>query len=157
MSTDYQDEVLPQNELLLLAEGVAPVSVDASIKARMKQQILNGISDGCPVGGKTVRGQQPDWFELNEHIAIKVLHQDKERNIQTALWRLKPGATISGHKHLNDEECLVMEGSIQVNNHVLYAGDYHRMEKGSSHDDIYTRDGALLFLRHDMHEHLMGV
>lgn len=152
MSTDNPNEVLPNNELLQLAEGVPPVSVDASVRARMKQQILNRIDDGCPVGGKTVRGEKQAWYELNDRIAIKVLHQDKECNIQSALWRLKPGAIISGHKHRSDEECLVIEGSIQVDNHILFAGDYHRMEQGSVHDDIYTKDGALLFLRHDMHK-----
>jgi quercetin dioxygenase-like cupin family protein len=153
MSTDNQDDVLTQDELLLLAEGSAPVSVDDSVKITMMRKIQRRINDACPAGGKTVRDSVMDWFKLNEHISIKVLHRDRQRNIQTALWRLQPGAVITGHQHDNDEECLVVEGSIQLGDYILYAGDYHRMESGSYHGDIHSKDGALLFLRHDLHEH----
>jgi quercetin dioxygenase-like cupin family protein len=156
MTNRDKEDVLTQDELTLIAEGAAPISVDSSAKQRMRLAIKKRISDECPTGGKTIRANINEWFDLNEEIAIKVLHQDFENRIQTSLWRLKPGAVITAHRHENDEECLVIEGSIKVGNHELFAGDYHIMEKGSYHTNLISETGALLYLKHDMHERHMG-
>ena len=156
MKEKKYDEVLGQDELALLAESNCANPVDCETKSKIKFELLQRISALCPKGGQTVRASQGAWFELNDHISIKILHQDHKKKQQTALWRLKPGAVIIGHKHENDEECLVMEGSIRMNDYELHAGDFHVMKKGSYHPNLVCEHGALLYLKHDMHEHIVG-
>lgn len=156
MTIDNNDKLLTEKDLVLLAESTAPIPLEADAKARMKQGIKNRLSGECPDGGSTIRASITEWFALNDKISIKILHQDHEKKIQTAIWKLKPGAVITAHRHSNDEECLVLEGSVNIGNHTLHAGDYHIMNQGSYHSDLSSEHGALLFLKHDMHEHLTG-
>lgn len=151
MNDKTYDDEFTQEQLLMLAESTAPISVEADLKAKIKSNILNQIS-ACPEGGNTIRKGSADWLALNDYISIKILHQDVNQRLQTSLWRLKPGAKVKGHKHNNDEECFVIEGSVDIDNHILFAGDYHVMKKGSIHADIVSEEGALLFLKHDMHD-----
>jgi quercetin dioxygenase-like cupin family protein len=120
----------------------------------MKQKILSKIGAACPVGGITVRGDRNQWIKITKNLSVQILHQDLKNKVQTALWRLKPGTVIPGHYHNHDEDCLILEGEVSFEGHTLYAGDYQRMEKGSEHPDMYTSTGALLYLKHDIHEDL---
>ena len=119
-------------------------------------KIKQRINTHCPEGGKTIYKGEGEWFAISDKISIKILHQDFESKIQSALWRLKPGAVIPGHRHHHDEECLVMEGDIRIGQHKLSSGDFHLMHGGSYHPDLVSDHGALLYLRHDMHENLTG-
>ncbi len=152
MNDNKYNDVLKQEELMVLAESTTSVALDHSVKAKIKSNVFKRISASCPDGGNTIRKESEDWQILNDFISIKVLHQDFKQRLQTSLWRLKPGARIKGHVHQNDEECYVIEGSVGIENHKLHAGDYHVMKKGSIHADIISEEGALLFLKHDMHE-----
>lgn len=156
MNHNDNEEVLSQHDLTLLAESSPATPVDSLVKQRMRATIKKRIDDGCPVGGITNRASLQEWFEMDEHVSIKILHQDHVKKVQTALWRLKPGAVIAGHRHKNDEDCLVLEGSVQFGNHILREGDFHTMEPGSYHPDIFSETGALLFLKHDMSKEVMG-
>lgn len=143
-------------EVAFLASSLEAPPLSSSIKNRIKAKIAKRISGECPEGGKSIFKSQDGWFEVKDKITIKILHQDHVNKVQTSLWRLQPGAVISSHRHGHDEECLVMEGAIQIGDHHLNAGDFHFMEKDSYHPDVTTKHGALLYLRHDMREHLMG-
>lgn len=156
MNHNDNEEILSQHELMLLAESSPTTTIESSLKQRMRGAIKKRIDGECPEGGMTHRANLQEWFELNEHISIKILHQDHKNKVQTALWRLKPGAVITSHRHDNDEECLVLEGSVRVGSHILREGDFHTMEKGSYHSDLVSDTGAMLYLKHDMHERLMG-
>ncbi len=156
MKTDSNNDPLTHKDLMLMAESTPSASLGVSAKDRMKAGIHKRLNGECPQGGTTTRASMAEWFELNDKISIKVLHQDPVKKVQTALWKLKPGAVITAHRHDNDEDCLVLEGSIQVGEHLLRAGDFHKMEKGSFHSDLHSEEGALLYLKHDMHERLMG-
>ena len=156
MKNERDNDVLATQDLNLLAESIPALSPSDSAKARMRAGIKQRLTDDCPAGGITTRTSAAEWFALNDKISVKVLHQDHEKRVQTALWRLQPGAVITAHRHENDEDCLVLEGSIRVGQHLLKQGDFHKMEKGSFHSDLHSEEGALLYLKHDMHDRLMG-
>ena len=56
----------------------------------------------------------------------------------------------TSHRHATDEECLVLEGSVNIGGHVLNKGDFHIMDSGSFHTDVTTESGAVLYLKHDL-------
>jgi quercetin dioxygenase-like cupin family protein len=50
---------------------------------------------------------------------------DPERNDQTVLIRMQPGLVVVGHRHTQEEECLVLEGEVFIGDYRLGQGDMH--------------------------------
>jgi len=114
----------------------------------MRARILDSVRGlQPPTGSDTLFGDEGIWLKFDDYIDFKILHADPRRRIQTALWRLKPGANFPPHGHRSDEECLVLSGEISIGDHRLKAGDFHYMYAGHRHPPITSRDGALLMIR----------
>jgi quercetin dioxygenase-like cupin family protein len=150
MKTKQTDE----QALTAMAADIEPVDIDEQHQARLKHQVMSQIKAAGPVGGITVHASQVQWIELNQYLSIKVLVRDVKNKVQTSYWRLKPGAVIPWHSHENEEDCLVLEGDISIGEQTLFSGDFNQMEKGSAHGPITTVGGALLYLKHDIHDDL---
>ena len=151
---EQYDEILEPSDLQMLAEEVSAIELSAGIKNSIKERVMNRVMAPCPEGGQSSYAEKADWTKITDKLDVKVLTQDLEKKIQTAYWRLKPGAVVPGHYHHNDEDCLVIEGDIRFGDHHLYAGDFHSMKQGSTHPSMTTSNGALLYLKHDIHEDL---
>lgn len=148
MNTIPLDE--QQLAIVTMATDIEPLPLDSQLKNLLKQKVMQQIKAPCPPGGTTVRADEVDWIKMAPDLSMKVLSQDKQKNVQIAYWRLQPGGTIPPHSHHSDEECLVLEGDIRIGDHTLFAGDFNIMKKGSSHGPITTVGGALLYLKHDI-------
>jgi anti-sigma factor ChrR (cupin superfamily) len=98
------------------------------------------------IGGSTyVKPSEMDWKPTRfEKVSIKVLYEDRERGEMTCLLKLEPGAHISFHKHLEIEQTLVLEGSVEDHDGVAAAGDYIWRKPGSLHENT-SPGGAVLF------------
>ncbi|PHS17614.1 MAG: hypothetical protein COA86_10055 [Kangiella sp.] len=149
----YED-VLEQEDIQMISEGLSAPVLNTSVKNSMKERVMNRIMAECPIGGETSFAAQQLWHRITDKLEVKVLTQDLDKKIQTAYWRLAPGAVVPGHYHHNDEDCLVLEGDISFGDHHLYNGDFHSMKKGTTHPEMTTTHGALLYLKHDIHEDL---
>jgi quercetin dioxygenase-like cupin family protein len=75
---------------------------------------------------------------------------DRERNDQTVLIRMQPGAVVVGHPHTQEEECLVLEGEVFIGDYRLGQGDMHVARPGAVHAPIRAPQGALLMIRSEM-------
>ncbi len=137
-----------------LAEDIAEYQLEQATIASMKSKVMQRLAAPCPEGGETTRASEADWIEITDKLAVKILSIDMEKKVQCSLWRLKAGGVVPSHYHNSDEDCLVLEGDIRFGDHVLYAGDFHRMEKGSTHPAMTTTSGAIVYLKHDVHEDL---
>jgi hypothetical protein len=87
-------------------------------------------------------------------VNAKMLHVDETG--YSFLLRLDPGATLPGHPHDGDEECIVLEGEARLGDLNILAGDYHLARRGSRHGDIFSPDGALLYIRRQGRPELHG-
>jgi anti-sigma factor ChrR (cupin superfamily) len=98
------------------------------------------------IGGSTyVKPSEMDWKPTRfEKVSIKVLYEDRERGEMTCLLKLEPGAHIPFHKHLEIEQTLVLEGSVEDHDGVAAAGDYIWRKPGSLHENT-SPGGAVLF------------
>ncbi len=67
-------------------------------------------------------------------VEIKVLMEDKETGLLTALTRLAPGAVLPDHEHVELEQTYVLEGSLVDAEGVATAGNYVWRPAGSRHD-----------------------
>jgi len=82
-------------------------------------------------------------------VEIKVLMEDKDTGLLTALTRLAPGAVLPDHEHVDIEQSYVLEGSLADAEGVATAGNYVWRPAGSRHV-ASSPDGALVlsfFLR----------
>jgi anti-sigma factor ChrR (cupin superfamily) len=111
------------------------------IKRRLLHRVAQARTSHIDTGPE-YDGWQP-WLA---GVSIKVL-QEREGKL-SCLLRLQPGATVPPHRHLLDEECLVLDGALRVGAGPLRgAGSYHRARQGSMHPTISSPQGATLFLR----------
>ena len=67
-------------------------------------------------------------------IDIKVLMEDKETGLLTALTRLAPGAVLPDHEHVDLEQTYVLEGSLVDAEGAATAGNYVWRPAGSRHN-----------------------
>ncbi len=78
-----------------------------------------------------------------EGITIKMLMQDRERGLETALIKWEPGAVLPRHEHIEIEQTYVLEGSFGDEEGVVTAGNFVWRPAGSSHT-VASKDGALM-------------
>ena len=93
----------------------------------------------------SVRAEQAPWQAFLPGIAIKVLHS--EPPFETAIWRMQPGAKIPSHPHGHDEHCLILQGSLLVEQVRYFAGDFLMARTGAIDPVFHAPEGALLLIR----------
>ena len=66
-------------------------------------------------------------------IEMKVLLEDKETGLLTALFRWQPGSELTLHEHVEVEQTFVLEGSLVDDEGEVTAGNYVWRPKGNRH------------------------
>jgi len=66
-------------------------------------------------------------------IEMKVLLEDKESGLLTALFRWQPGSELALHEHVAVEQTFVLEGSLVDEEGEVTAGNYVWRPKGNRH------------------------
>ena len=75
-------------------------------------------------------------------VDMKVLMEDKETGLSTALVRFAPGAVLPDHEHVELEQTFVLEGSLEDQEGVATVGNYVWRPAGSRHD-AHAPNGCL--------------
>lgn len=76
-------------------------------------------------------------------IELKVLMEDKETGLLTALTRFAPGTSLPDHEHVAIEQSYVIEGSLADGEGIATAGNFVWRPPGSRHS-AHTRDGCVV-------------
>jgi anti-sigma factor ChrR (cupin superfamily) len=66
-------------------------------------------------------------------IDMKILMQDEESGLLTALFRWEPGTALDLHEHVEVEQTYVLSGSIVDDEGEVRAGDYVWRPRGNRH------------------------
>jgi anti-sigma factor ChrR (cupin superfamily) len=66
-------------------------------------------------------------------IDMKILLEDKESGLLTALFRWQPGTALDLHEHMEIEQTYVLEGSVVDDEGEVTAGNYVWRPKGHRH------------------------
>jgi anti-sigma factor ChrR (cupin superfamily) len=133
-----------------MAADIKPSELSAADTAGMHERIMQRIQQDPPEGTFTVRAADMRWVAAGPGVEVKVLRKDLERNDQTVLIRMQPGSVVVGHRHTQEEECLILEGEVFIGNYRLSAGDMHVARPGVVHVPIRAPQGALLMIRSEM-------
>ena len=117
--------------------------MDAERRDRLRNRLLERAGAAMQVTRET----EAKWQSFLPGIRVKILHSDPSSGVQTALWRLDPGAHIPAHPHSEDEECYVLDGVLELRGERYYQGDFMLAPAGSRHSTIRSPQGALMLIR----------
>jgi anti-sigma factor ChrR (cupin superfamily) len=76
-------------------------------------------------------------------IEMKILVEDTQSGLMTALFRWQPGAELTLHEHVEVEQTFVLEGSLVDEEGEVTAGNYVWRPKGNRHT-ARSPNGALV-------------
>ncbi len=94
-----------------------------------------------------LRGDDIGWRETNvPGVRSRNLFVDRELNRVTLLLKLEPGVVFPDHEHPGVEECLILEGDLELAGKTLHRSDYIRIPKGGQHGVPRTRSGCVLLV-----------
>jgi quercetin dioxygenase-like cupin family protein len=143
-------DVLDRAIAARMAAAIAPAELAQSDRDAMHRRILERIQHEAPPGTFTIRAADMRWTDAGPGVQVKVLRMDRERNDQTVLIRMQPGAVVVAHRHTQQEECWVLEGEVFIGGYRLGQGDMHVAQAGAAHAPIHAPMGALLMIRSEM-------
>ena len=128
----------------LIAGSLTRVAPPPRVKARLLASIR---ADSPRPGLGAVRADEGNWRETGMHgITFKKLYSDKTSGLVTALVRFEPGASIPAHRHLQREQCLIIEGDVEHDGHEYGPGDFTWAEAGTIDPTLTSRNGALVLI-----------
>ena len=142
----HQGHSLPEDIERALLYAQTEIAPREDRRVAMKASIIERIS-ATPRARDfiTVRAEDDGWTEIAPKVERKMLMRDTSSC--SFLLRLQAGATLPGHEHQTDEECLLLEGDLRLGSIELHSGDYHLAPAGRPHGAISSRGGALLYIR----------
>jgi anti-sigma factor ChrR (cupin superfamily) len=130
--------------LLAALAGLLPEQLpEAPVRRALRERILAQAIQ--PKGMTVLRADQGEWRPILPGIRIKSLR--KGEGTETTLWRIEAGAVVPPHPHRQQEECLVLEGSVIQAGVEYFAGDFLLAEAGLDHEMFLSPHGALLMIR----------
>ena len=148
------DDALDQALLLALV----PIAPPRAAKARMLKTLMQRTAQirrpaptgaaertGTPRRPVTIAGGSAPWKRFAPGIERKVLF--REAGTFAFLLRLEAGAAIPQHEHAHHEECLVLEGAVEIDGTMVRAGDFHFAPQGVRHLPIRAHVPSVLYLR----------
>ena len=95
----------------------------------------------------TIRSHDGAWEPVSDGVSRKLVYVDAEGGWQSFLLRLDPGARVAEHGHTLLEECVVLDGSFEIEGEFVSKGDVHLAFAGHDHRALYSREGAMLYIR----------
>ncbi|MDZ3823411.1 MAG: cupin domain-containing protein [Pseudoxanthomonas sp.] len=113
-------------------------------RAALRERVL---ARAGAAGTRVLRGDQGEWRALCPGIQVKSLRRDPVEGSETSLWRLDPGARVPSHGHEREEECLVIQGAVEVDGQTYASGDYLLAGPGVRHAPVAAAQGAVLLIR----------
>lgn len=145
-SKDFSNDAPMDDDIQsFLFSGLRPVPIDAAVYSLMLGRTLSRIRGASPLSFVTVRTGQGEWHEIVAGVFQKKLFESGK--MHACLYRMLPGSSFPAHEHASDEECLCLEGEVNLGGMQIRAGDFHLAPKGLAHGEITTLEGCLLYIR----------
>jgi len=96
--------------------------------------LLEGEAGLAPLASRYVDVESLPWKATpTPGIDMKILLQDKESGLLTALFRWAPGTSLDLHEHVEIEQTWVISGAIVDDEGEVRAGDYVWRPAGNRH------------------------
>ena len=117
-----------------------------AVAGRIKRRLLARVAEAATPSHLTAQAADNTWQPFTRGVDIKVLNEAD--GVMSYLLRLAPGTSFPSHRHPIDEECVVLEGTIQIGSELtVAAGGFHMAHRDTIHAPVSTVAGATIFLR----------
>jgi hypothetical protein len=142
-SADVDGEQLSLRDFLLLPAGSAPLLASAD-----GAHVFIREAEGQGAERTLVRDRDAGWPEFAPGIRRRVLWTAGGE--AALLYRADPGASVPGHSHGHDEECLMVQGELFLDDVLLQPGDYQLAPAGTGHRITETDTGVIIYAHGDL-------
>ena len=112
--------------------------------ARIPQLAIHLDREANKGGGPAARPPAARAADL-PRIELRFLQDHGED--QSFLLRLEPGASLPAHHHHQDEDCVVLQGSVRLGDIEAGTGTFHLALDGSDHGVVSAATSCVLYLR----------
>lgn len=127
-----------------LHDDIPPMAPGAGLWDRIDAAIDSAEAAKAP---RTIDPRTIAWRPIAPNLEHKILHTDAATGARMVLYRAGPGAFVPAHRNVVTEECLVLEGEIEIGDKTLRAGDMQIVHAGTMHTRISSRAGAVIYIR----------
>jgi anti-sigma factor ChrR (cupin superfamily) len=129
------------------APSVTPPSgLKDRLLSRIREKALAKHKFEVSQGFSYIRSQEGEWKDIAPGVSLKRLFYDPDRQYATTLVKMNAKTRFPSHRHMEAEECYVIEGAIEMGGQLFRKGDYIRAEAGSVHEGIYSESGCTLLI-----------
>lgn len=105
---------------------------------------LEGQEKLAPLASRYLDVAKLPWQETRfPGVTMKVLVEDKDSGLVTALFRFEPGTKLPYHEHVAVEQTWVIEGTLEDDEGVASAGNFVWRPAGNRHD-AHSPNGCLI-------------
>ena len=146
------DTPLPLNLEAAMFAALQPAEVSPERAARLRRKLDEALAaePAAEAGVVTHRLDEGGWIRRSPDCEIKIVNHDAATGLYSYLLRLSANGSIDAHPHHSTEECVILSGEVEVDGLTLRAGKKQMLQPGTRHAQIYSRNGALLFLRSEL-------
>lgn len=127
-----------------LHQDTQPVLPPAGMWDRIEAAIASDQGEPKP---RTVSPKDIAWQPIAPNLEQKILYENVQDGIRMVLYRAGPGAIVERHRNHVSEECLVLEGEIEIEGTPLKAGDMQIIMANTMHGPIVSRNSAIIYIR----------
>lgn len=140
-------DALGSNIERLLISNLEPSSLSGGVLACMRARLMRRVrqTSNLPSEFITVRNVDGEWTEIMTGVFQKKLVDNGK--LHASLYRLLPGSSFPAHDHPSDEECICLQGEVNLGGTVIKAGEFHLAPRGLPHGKVTTKEGCLLYVR----------
>ena len=142
---NHDAPALDDETAALIAAAFETEPLDAAASVRVKGRLLRRIAAESTPRHLTLPPGAEGWQPFGTGLQIKMLHE--AAGVMSYLVKLAPGAALPAHRHPVDEECVVLEGEVQIGTLRVGAGGFHLGRKDVLHDQVRSEGGAVIYLR----------
>lgn len=129
----------------LIGRALAPESPNGVLAAEMRSDLMARVRRAHEAAAAltTLRLGQGVWQPVVRGVRSKRLGATG----RGFLVEIDPGASLPMHRHHEEEECVVLRGTVELDGLRVSVGDYHVAPAGSRHGRVRSEAGALIYLR----------
>jgi anti-sigma factor ChrR (cupin superfamily) len=91
-------------------------------------------------------GRDTHWEQAAPGLQFKLLSTDTDCNRVSMLVMLEAGVDYPPHSHAGVEELHLLDGELWIDDRLLFPGDYHRAEAGTTDQRVWSETGCTCVL-----------